>query len=653
MKIKKICSLGILDININLTLYNYQAKYLDFNINSFNKKEDLYELFQFENDNELNLKDKFNYSNSFKDYSLKNIISINYLDYITLTSDNPLINTLLYMNRASKNKCFIEFIMPNQLEYRDNTKFIKKLIEIIFAKNYFFIVENSLMDIPCKINFIIKIIDEISNEIISSKIFDLFENNEIDIEAIEDNKNNANSKEEKNIQKLFINKINYNFNKSQFFIIDLKEMIKILIKHENIYNILYKIINNNCNIKIILIIDDNINVQNNNEILIIKKLIDLCDIIFCFKNNINNFLKSFYSISKRDILDKHPSKIFFLSKNFNNLAGLDLITKDFSKFRQNIPRLSIIFDEFNIIRIYKQDIFKKSLAYQNMFPLLLNIENNLINKRDFIYLNSNKLYHIFIGGFLSRYIYNKNLEICLEAGKLLMIKAIDIFISKKDNVTNQDNFNIKVKEKKYHFNKNIQRLISKEKHFVLDCTNKAKSQKKEYNILSDKNCLGFLTKKYYSKNANKISLMKKIDFFLKKSKMKDFINEQLNKEKVNSIILNNENNYSQKNIKKLVPFISINDIDKYSNSYKENSNQEKQINLKTVSYNFNNIKPIKKARIYFNTTNSFNKKRNDNNNIIRNILSSIHKKKNYNKILYQLYQPNKNFDNFKKKYDNF
>ena len=71
MKIKKICSLGILDININLTLYNNQAKYLDFNINSFNKKEDLYELFQFDNDiNELNLNEKFNYSHSFKNYSL-------------------------------------------------------------------------------------------------------------------------------------------------------------------------------------------------------------------------------------------------------------------------------------------------------------------------------------------------------------------------------------------------------------------------------------------------------------------------------------------------------------------------------------------------------------------------------------------------------
>ena len=647
MKIKKICSIGILDINVNLILYNNQAKNLDFNIDSFNKIEDLYTLFQFENDKQ---KKNLNYSSSIKDYSFKNIMKISYLDYITLTSDNPLINTLLYVNRASKDKCFIEFIMPNQLEYSDNTKFIKKLIEIIFAKNYFFIVENSLIDAPCKIKFIIKIIDEKSHEILSSKIFDLFEKNEIDIEGIEDSKN---SEEKENIQKLFINRINYNFNKSQFFIIDLKEMIKILINYDNIYNILFKIINKICNLKIILIIDDNINTQNNNEILIIKKLIDLCDIIFCFKNNMNNFLKSFYSINKRNISDKHPSKIFFLSKNYNNLTGLDLITKDFCKYRQNIPRLSIIFEEFNVIRIYKQDFLKMSLSYENIFPLLLNIKNNLLNKRDFIYLNSNKLYHIFIAGFLSRYIYNKQLEICLEAGKLLMKKTIDILISKKENVTNQEYYNIEVKEKRFRFNKKIKGLISKEKHFILDCTNKEKSQKKEYNILADKNCLGFLTKKYYSKDANRISLMKKIDFFLKKSKKKDYIKEQLNKEKVNSIIKNNEENYSQAKIKRLLPFISINDIDNYSNSdKKENCLKKRHLNTNAISYTFNNIKPISKKWDYFNTTNSFYKKKNENNNIIRNILHNIHKKKNYNKVLYQMYQPNKNFNNFIKKYDN-
>ena len=103
MTTKKLCSLGRLNININLVLRKTEAQKLNFDINHYNKIEDL-----------------------------KDIFSFNYMDFITLTSDNYLINTLLYINRASKNKSFIEFIMPNQLEYDYSKKFIKKLI---IAKN--------------------------------------------------------------------------------------------------------------------------------------------------------------------------------------------------------------------------------------------------------------------------------------------------------------------------------------------------------------------------------------------------------------------------------------------------------------------------------------------------------------------------------------
>ena len=216
MKIKKLCSLGILDFNINLVLRKSEAKHLNFNIESYVTIEDLKNLFNFEdNKNEINQINENNFNNS-------NNFTNNYLDFITLTSDNNLINTLLYINRAYKKKSFIEFIMPNQLDYNDNTKFIKKIIEYILAKNYIFIIENSIIDIPSKIKFKIKIIDDITNEVISSKNFDLFEKNEIDISQIE---------EKENINDIFFNKINYNFNKSNYLIIDLKELKNIFLKY--------------------------------------------------------------------------------------------------------------------------------------------------------------------------------------------------------------------------------------------------------------------------------------------------------------------------------------------------------------------------------------------------------------------------------------
>ena len=612
MNVKRLCSIGILDINLNFVLHNNLADFLNFNIDSFNTIEDLTKLLDLGKDkNELNNEEE-------KD-SYNNFLNINYLDFITLTSDNYLINTLLYINRASKIKTFIEFIMPNQLDYNDNTKFVKKIIEDVLAKNYFFIVENPITDIPSRIKFIIKIIND-NNEVISSKNFELFESNEIDIEEIE---NENNDKNKKKYQDLFINKI---------------------IEYESIYSFLYKIVNNYPNIKIILIIDDNINAQSKEEILIIKKFLDLNDIIFSFKNNMNNFLKSFYSIQKRNIYDVSPSKLFFLPKNLTTLNGLDLISKDFYKYRQNIPRLSIIFEEFNLIHIYMQEFLNKSLSYENIFPLLLIKKDDLANnKKEFICSNSNKLYHIFIGGFLSRYIYNKDFDICFRVGKLLMLKTIDIFLSKKDCYTNQDKYNIEVQLKNVRSHKKIKRILSKEKHFILDCTNKEKSKKKEYNILSDNNCLGFLTKKYYSKNNIKMSLMDRVDILLKRKKKKT----QVNTAKILSIIKNKENNFSKKKIKGLFPFISINDIEKYSNCNKEKYHLNNYKKSKTISYCLTKNNEPKKQKINFNSlTITSDKKTKEKKRIINNILDNIQKTENYNKYLFKIYQPHKKFEDF-------
>ena len=388
MTTKKLCSIGILDININLVLRYNEAKNLKFNLESYNNIEDLKVLFQMKTlRNGTTNKNKLN-NNDNKQNSINNSLDFNYMDYITLTSDNYLINTLLYINRASKIKTFIEFIMPNQLEYDDNKKFIKNFIEDVLVNNYFFIVENSIMDSPSKIKLIIKILDDDKEEVISFKTFELFEGNAVDIERIEEN--NINN-DEKSIQKIFLDKINYNFNKTNYLIIDLREIKELLLDYENIFNFLYKIVNNYFTLTIIIIIDENINEQNINELFTIKKILELSDIIFCFKNNMNNFLKSFYSLIKRDISEKNPSKIFFLPKNEENLNNLDLITKDFDKYRQNIPRISIIFEEFNLVHLYKQHFSNKSLSYEKIFPLFLIKELDLTdNVKKFIYSTTTK-----------------------------------------------------------------------------------------------------------------------------------------------------------------------------------------------------------------------------------------------------------------------
>ena len=628
MQTKRICSLGILDININIFIYESQMLDMNLNIDSYNTIDDLSKLFQILNSNiYLNNNSDINNKEEEKIKSYNN-----FENCITLDSDNCLINTLLYINKAYKIKTFIEFIIPDKLTFIENNKYLKNLIDEILSKNYLFIIESDKGKKNfSRINFIIKIVDDLIDTIKSTKKFELIGNNKV---TSEDCLYNLNDNYE--FEKKFINHFNYNFNKIDFFIIDLKEIRKILIKEKNIYNFILKIINRFSRLKIILIIDEDIITNNSEkeEISSTKKFIELCDIIFSFKKNLNNFLKYYYTLNKRKLIDKNPSKIFFVlnSKNLN-LNTIDLITKDLNKTRKNIPRTSILFDQFNSIQIYEQDIKNKNLSYNNIFSLFLIQEEMTEEKKDFLTSNSNKLYHIFISGFISRLVYNKPFDICFEVGNLLMKKALNI-LSKNELSIYDSYFNISIKKNGYNFFKQIKKDLEKEKNFILDCTNKEKSKPKEYNILTDNNCLGYLTRRYFFKNYKNPSLKDKVNIFLKGKRIKSesHINKKDDKNVIN---LTEKNKLKNNTIKKLLPFIVNNDIKEYKKA-KEKLYSNNIKNLKTISY-YSHSRHIYKNII---------KKSLHSKNIIKNCLHNINKAENYNKYLFKLYFPLDNYRDY-------
>ena len=628
MNTKRLCSLGILDININLFLYESHALEMNLKLDSYNNVDDLQKIFQILNSN-LNSKKNDTLDNKEEQKSIK---YFNYEKYITLDSDNCLINTLLYINKAYNNKTFIEFIIPEKLEFNEKNNYLKNFIDKILSRNYLFVVETDKRKSNfSKINFIIKIIDDLYDTVKTTKKFEIISKKETTSDDMIYNLN-----EMEDFGKIFIKQFNYNFNKIDFFIIDLKEIRKILIKANNIYIFLLKIINNFPKLKIILIIDENIIPENSQkeEIISIKKYIELCDIIFSFKNNLNNFLRLYYSSNKRDLTDKNPSKIFFLLKREkNNQNEIDLITKDFNKYRTNIPRLLIIFDEFDSIHIYEQDMKNKNLSYNNVFRSFLTSEEMTEEKKNYLILKANNLYHLFISGFVSRLVYNKPFDICFEAGNLLMKKALNVF-SKNEVDFKKEKFNIKVKNNGYRFLQKIQSDLEKEKKFVLDCTNKEKSRQKEYNILTDSNCLGFLTRKFKFKNIENPTLIDKVKILLKGKRSKTITNLN-NKGENKDVKKKEQDELNSDNIKKLLPFINNNEIKKYKKA-KSSLNSKIEQNFKTIPYvshsRHSNLNILKK---------SVNSK-----NIIKTCLHNINKAENYNKFLFKMYFPHQNFRNY-------
>ena len=204
---KKICSLGILDIILNLELTQKEAFKYNFNYNLCNSINDL----------EVFFEEIINSKNNQSNFEL--------LDRISLSSHNHLINTLLFINRAYKNKTFIEFIMPNQLQFNENKKNIFNIFKYILDKNYFFIIENKINDIPSSIKFNIKIYkDKLkSKDVLYIKEFQLFEKYNIKNKINEtDNIENENELPLNYINRQnILSEINYNFSVSDFFILDL------------------------------------------------------------------------------------------------------------------------------------------------------------------------------------------------------------------------------------------------------------------------------------------------------------------------------------------------------------------------------------------------------------------------------------------------
>lgn len=631
MNSKKLCSLGILDININLFLYESQMMDIDLKLDSFNSIDDLQNLFEKLNSTLISQKNK----NMNEKEEEKSFHYFNYENIIKLDSDNCLINSLLYINKAYKNKTFIEFIIPDKIEFNDKNIFLKNFLDEILTKNYLFIVENDkIKNNFSKVNFVIKIVDDIHDKIKLTKKFEIIGNSGISSE-----KSVYSSEDNEDFEKLFLNQFNYNFNRIDYFLIDLKQIRKILMKEENIHTFLLKIIKAFPKLKIILIIDENIIKENSSkeEIIYIKKYLELCDIIFSFKNNINNFLRFYYSSIKREITDKNPSKIFFWLNNNNfNLNNIDLIIKDYNKFRKNIPRISIILDEFNLVHIYEQDIINKNISFNKFYRLSITQDEITEEKNNYMISNADKLYHIFIGGFLSRFLYNKLYDICFEAGNLLLKKALKI-LSKNEMDIEHDLFNVKVKNNGYKIIEKMKNDIKKENNFVLDCTNKEKSKQKEYNILTDNNCLGFLTSKYFFKNNREPTLMDKVDKILKSRKNKTTLNSPTNIEKCN-LIMKEKNISNKKSMKRLLPYIVNNDIKNYQKA-KANLKPNNIINLKTIPYlshsKHTNLNMIKKSS--------------HTNNILKHCINNINKSENYNQFLFKVYLPDINFQDYIKK----
>ena len=603
MNAKKLCSLGILDININLTLTESQAENYNFNIDDYNTVLDLKNIFYPDEEPE---------------------IEIDYFKHIYISSDNNIINTLLYINRAYKSKTFIEFIMPNKLDFSDNTKFIHNLLIDICNRNYLFLIENKLIDIGSNIKFNINIINDDTKENVEYKTFDLFEMNDIEMKLAEGESNDELEYKEFNLD--------YNFDKVEYFLIDLFSFKEMLYKNKfDMEKFLYKIMNNNKQIKIILIINENCFIGYDFTSLIEKyrEIIELSDIIFCNRNELNYFYRTYnnlrnYSIDLLNRSNINYSKITSSNKSINNTSSnmnninnnilpnsnrdlimkkipynlvnnnnensnYDLVVFDNEKHRKNISRISILFENFFSLTIYEQIGTYMEVDTKETFYFKLKED-----KQNFFTKEGEKIYYIFIGGFLSRLIHTKSFRVCFYAGYLLLEKIMKNNLKKKI-VFKIDDYNVLVPNEKKSFKekmikqneKILEEIKCKEKGFILDCTNLNECKIKIYNPLLDNNCAGYLLKKNIFEHLKHKGFINKNGIVLKDPDKNERAKNNISRKKKNNlkpIYIENDNNIK-------LPIIQNNYICQTLKGVKENKK----------------IKEVNKGKTYFKTINNFYK----------------------------------------------
>ena len=624
MNPKKLCSIGILDIQLNLILTKSQSEKYNFNINDYNTVSDLKNIF---------------YSN--EEFNTNN--EIDYFDYVNLTSENNLINTLLHINRAYKSKTFIEFIMPNKLDYGESKKFIHNLLTEICSRNYLFIIENKLIDTPSNIKFNINIIDDETKEIAQYKTFDLFEMNDIELSL-----NAFNEDLKFDIDNKIFN-LDYNFDKVDYFLIDLFSFKEILYKNKyNMEKFIYKVINSNKKIMIILIINEKCFTEYDFTSLIekYKEIIELSDIIFCDKDEMNYFFKTYNELKNNGIeytitsninnndlttnnKDSKIKRIPYNLINNNTENDYDLIIFDNDKHRKNIKRTTILFSDFKSITIYEQIGTYMEVDLKESFYFKFGSE-----KQDLYYKKNIQFYYTFIGGFLSRLTHDKSYRVCFYAGLLLLEKIYKNKIKKK-YLFNVDDYNVLVpKEKKsirermfLEKEKEIEEKKNKEKGFILDCTNLNDCKIKIYNPLLDNNCAGYLLKKNIFEHLKQHGFINKNGTVLKDP-------DKYGKKRANTIKTKKKmklNLFGNYNDMKL-PLIQNNEQNKKRNIFDLIENKDQHKFPKTIN-NFYRIKKIKIKNIIINNDNKFMNPIPKNNNIIKTDLNTEYNNNENSKLL--------------------
>lgn len=452
-----------------------------------------------------------------------------YWDKISMTSNSPLINTFLYINRVSKHKTFIEFASLAPISYSDEEMFLKPIITYVSEHNFLFINENDIVPFyKTVINFSVKK----GTQVMST--FNLCQNDNINSSV---NHNNSVSKEKNvNEEDTIYDKLVCDYSQFNYLFLDLNEFVDMNafnVGFSDVLNLLSTIDKYNKDINFYILFSSILSNQNLFNIDSLNQLSEILSYADCVMFDRKEAM-AYYNIQHQ--LNNNTSTSSFFSghggakskSQFKTIVEKNFLSGSYRRkwYKRNsrIDRLGIFLDDLNTITLVQgvKDCPEDCLSQEyriNIIPKCNNANKKLVEEYKRQYeLNKPFLNSVFLGGFLSKIINNGGYEYSLFIANEITKRCMDLFKLELEFPLNNEFYYVSTK-KSYLLN-NYEKKQKQEKGFVLDCTNVVNSKLNEYNPLFDNNLSSFFNSEVVRKHLNNQGFINTRGFLLLDTKHK-------------------------------------------------------------------------------------------------------------------------------------
>jgi hypothetical protein len=401
-------------------------------------------------------------------------------DRIQLSSNNSVVNTMYYINKAYTTRSFVEIMALQGTRLSPDAEFLEDAIKHVTETRGFIFTKELTFNCPPKISFQAKCGKQLSKQI---KLDFLKKEEDLD-------------KDEKTLEKEKKKKINKIINSLEmfdYFFLDLNEISKVqdIISLVDVKNILKKVLANSKTLNIIVScpnIIDSENLVDMELFTVIQDILGYADICIFEKKDSLNFLNTLSILSggQEYVIpqEKHLEPLF--------LGTIKCLKRS--------KKIALFMDEFTKLHILERNgdyIVNRNVYEFSLYPRINHTNQKVVDEyKRHIVLNYQLLKCVLLGGFFSRLINNQPIYTAYLAGSEMTKRILEIFKNKMDIPLQNEFYVVKLPKNKIEKALETEQLKKQEQKFVLDCVNKNSSSLKFYNPLLDDNLHTYFASSY-------------------------------------------------------------------------------------------------------------------------------------------------------------